>query len=131
MDSTTADNRRGLINEMLASGKKLPFFFKMRMVRKGPFVSAKVTRACQCTINGEETHEWQESCDRYPEIVSEINGETFDLDRLLKGGQLTPISQKDFQYLKDAAAWDSRNAPDAPLASPTHSIDVSKMKPPF
>ena len=126
-----AFNRRGMMDEMLAKGEKLPFFFKMRMVNKGPYVAAKVTRACQCTVNGEEGHEWLESCDRYPEIISEINGDQHDLDRLLNGGKLTLIDKKEYKLLLGKADWDQKYDPDAPLASPTKPIDVSKMKPPF
>jgi len=130
----TAEIRQGEIEERLAKGEGLPFYFKVRMARKGPFVAAKVSRQCACTINGGDDclpHEWQESCDRYPDICSVVNGEEYPLRRLLTGGQLTVIEQKEYRYLIDAAAWDKKNDPDSPLANPTQAVDYGRMKPIF
>lgn len=130
----TAENRLGEIEERLAGGNKLPFYFKMRMVKKGPFVAAKVARHCKCTINGgddNQGHEWRESCDRYPDIGAIINGEEYPLSRLLSGKQLTVVKEKEYNYLLSVAAWDKENDPNSPLAKPNQAIDYGKMDTPF
>ena len=32
--------------------KPEPGFFKMRLVKKGPYVAARIMRTCACTVNG-------------------------------------------------------------------------------
>lgn len=130
----TADFRRGYIDEMLASGKPLPFYFKLRLVHKGPFVACKIGRICACTVNGGDDnadHEWEESCDRYPQISALINGVSHDLERAIRGGQLQTIKKADYDYLLDSAKWDAAHDQDSPLATPEQQINLGKMRPVF
>lgn len=129
----TETNRHGLIDELLARGKP-PFYFKMRMVSKGPYVACKVGRMCVCTVNGGDenaSHEWSESCDRFPPIASEINGESFPLERAIAGRQLGTITKAEYEYLLDSAAWDAAHDENSPLAEPMQRIDLNRLKPMF
>ena len=52
-------------------------FFKVRLVARGPWVPASITRPCHCTVNGGDDgaeHAWAEDCDRHPPLVGEIGG---------------------------------------------------------
>ena len=128
----TADFRDGLVHEMLLYGA--PLYFKMRLVHKGPFVACKIGRTCTCTINGgdeSDAHEWNASCDRYPQISAEINGVPHSLERAIRGGQLQTIKKDEYEYLLNAAAWDAEHDPDSPLAAPGQQINLGSMKPVF
>ena len=128
----TADFREGFIQEMLTSGKTL--YFKMRLVHKGPFVACKIGRFCVCTINESDegnSHEWDDSCDRYPPISAEINGVSHTLERAIRGGQLQTIKKDEYEYLLNAAAWDAAHDQDSPLAAPEQQINLWRLKPVF
>ena len=53
-----------------------------RIVRGGPLLPARVWRPCVCTVNGEDEHDWQLSCDRNPPYQAEINGQPANVDRV-------------------------------------------------
>ena len=90
---------------------------------------ARISRLCNCTINGEEEHEWRDSCDRYPPLVLEIAGrvqdETHDpiaavwanAEPLLGHGGLSPAQEYAYQVAK-AAHRIRHGAPDMNTAKP-------------
>jgi hypothetical protein len=63
-----------------------PGIFRMRLCRKGPFVSARITRVLGI-------------------LQAEINGAPADLERVWTSGE--PVSDKEFEKLRD-------NPPDDP-----------------
>ena len=98
--------------------KPEPGYFKMRLVRGGPWVPARIRRVCQCTVNGgdeERDHDWQESCDRNPPLSADINGEEADvelatrvLDQVKRVGEVGRTVGK--AELRDIVRW-CRRAP--------------------
>lgn len=111
-----------------------PGFFRVRLVRRGPWVSAAIRRICSCTINGgsdNARHEWRPDCDRFPPLSCEVDGQERN-DRLMSVWVFgRPISEKEFRYMRDAAAWDRTYAPDAPTANPLLPVDFNAIKPKF
>jgi len=107
-----------------------PGYFRLRLVKNGPFVAARISRTCHCTINGgptNEAHDWQETCDRYPQLFAEINGEKREVYRVWEWGEM--IEKSTFDYLTHSADWDRQYAPGSPAANPTKAIDITKMNP--
>ena len=55
-----------------------PGFYQLRLVKNGAYVAARIFRECHCTVNGGAdcaAHDWCESCDRFPPLRAEIDGE--------------------------------------------------------
>lgn len=110
-----------------------PGFFKTRLVRNGPWVSARIfLTPCQCTVNGgdeEKDHPWQESCDRIirPKLSAEINGRPANITRVWEFS--TDCTKAEFEYLTRVSKWDRENDPDSPYVTPNKAIDLNKTKP--
>ena len=109
-----------------------PGYFLARLAKDCPLLPARIWRPCHCTVNGgldSETHDWRGTCDRYGHLVAEINGQPASLWRVWTSRD--EITEAEFRYRTDAAAWDLANDPDAPFANPTEPVDVRAMKPIF
>lgn len=115
-------------------GNPEPGLFKIRMVRGGIDVAARISRLCHCTVNGgggNLAHEWAESCDRYPPLTAEINGR----DRpgmkyvwwVWTGGRF--IGRKTYDYLLADAKWCRDYAPTEPRAKPWRAVDINRTAP--
>ena len=112
----------------------LPGYYKTRLVKGGPYVPARIFRTCCCTVNGGEEnaeHPWRPSCDRFPPLRGEINGEErnpFDIwSRLAKH----PITKADFHFMTDTRKWAEAHSPLMPEADPRRSIDLNTIPPMF
>jgi hypothetical protein len=103
-----------------------PGWFLAKSGKDHPLMPARIWRPCVCTIGGEDEHDWQESCDRYPALAAEINGQPADVDRVWMSRDV--ITEEEFRYLTDTAAWDRQNDPAAPLANPNKPIDPLTVK---
>ncbi len=111
-----------------------PGFFTDKLVKHGPLVAARIHRPCNCSINGDgdewSSHPWQESCDRFPHLVAEIDGNVEDdLERVWMWGK--EIDEADYQYRLSSAAWDTQYDPDSPGANPGKPIDTMSIRPLF
>ena len=106
----------------------MPEYFRLSLVRKGPEVPARRGRFCQCTINGEDEHEWRHSCDRYPAITNEINGREVGWWRFYERAEIFGISitKGEFDYMTALAAWCKKHDPSNPVARPYAPILVEK-----
>lgn len=95
-------------------------WFKMRMVKGGPFVPAKTwlyspvdeetgdlisDEVLQCEINGK----YADPIDKWSWICSH------------------PITEAEFNYLTATLAWTAENAPDEPMANVGEKVDWSKV----
>lgn len=112
--------------------------------QKGPRVGARVWRACTCTIHGGPDgaeHAWQDDCDRHPPLICDVDGIRYDpplnradvpmIEKVELYSEDEPITEAEYRYLLDAAAWDRAHQPGAPAANPTKPIDLLNAKPIF
>lgn len=96
-----------------------PGLFKMRLVRRGPFVPAKIEKIdgkWTATINGAE--QWPPSAD--PVAAAGVL-------RIWHGA--AAITAQEYEYLIELKAWAEASAPEHPAANPTKPIDLSSLPP--
>jgi hypothetical protein len=109
---------------------------------KGPRLGARIWRPCMCGPSSAETfeeHDWRDGCDRFGPLTCDVDGVRQDppVDRthvpMLEKVNLygEEITEAEYCYLVDGAAWDRENRPDAPAANPTKPIDLLKMNTPI
>ena len=106
-----------------------PGFFSMRLTKGGPLVAARIARECRCTINGEIGHEWRDTCDRYPPLMAEIDGEMAEVERVWTSGR--EITFAEYRFMLADAEWCRQNAPSDPKARPREAVDFRSMPLPF
>ncbi len=87
-----------------------PGFFKMRLVKGGPWVAALVYRPCPLEMDPETF----QHIDRWPHLSAEIDGKPASVDRVWTSGRIIPISE----YLRLRAA---------PADRPHEAISVNNM----
>ncbi len=105
-------------------------YYKIRMVKNGPWVPARVYYSCACTINGgddNKPHVYKETCDRCPIVACEIGGRivpyTFFAAR---DGFYEKISEKMFLYMMDLKNWaEQERWP--PEARSNEAVDIDKI----
>ena len=105
--------------------KPEPGFFKMRLVKGGPWVPALIYRPCPIEFKP-ETFQW---IDRVYHLKAEIDGMPTDVDRVWLSGQY--IIAAEYLYLRADRAWVRQHAPHLPEATPERPIDISRMTPIF
>jgi hypothetical protein len=106
-------------------GEPQPGFFKLRLVRGGPWVSAAIFYPCP--IEGHpEIFQW---LDRPRRLAAEIDGHEADPMRVWLHGRMIPRSE--YLFLRDDAQWAKRYAPNDPKARPKEAIDLNAMQPLF
>lgn len=116
-----------MTNGSRAIGSPEPGFFRVRLVRGGPYVAARIF--LPCPIDPDFGH----YMDRSRHLMAEINGSVYaSLLRVFwvwTTGQ--PVSAGEFQYLADLAAWCRHNDSRDPMANPRKPIDPRKTRPAF
>ncbi len=102
-----------------------PGFFKLRLVKGGPWMPAIIYRPCPI--------EWHpETCqhiDRWPHLAAEIDGMSVSVDRIWTSGRVIPIAE--YLYLKADRAWVREWAPHLPEARPEEAMNLNKLAPIF
>lgn len=101
-------------------------YFRLRLVKGGPFVPASIYRPAPW-----ETHEewWgvlMRWTDRWPALQAEIFGEDYDIDKVWESGVVIPKSEYD--YLRDVHRWAVNNEQDHPLRYPRKPINLKDME---
>jgi hypothetical protein len=107
-----------------------PGYFKVRLVKRGPWMPARLERDCTCTVNGgvdEEVHAWIDTCDRHQRLRGEIDGMTVAVDRVWMWGE--EITQAEHDYLVSSNEWDRENDATSPAARPREAIDLNTINP--
>ena len=104
----------------------VPGHFKLRLVKKGPWVAAVVFRPCPLEIHVDAPWQW---LDRWPRLCAEIDGRSADPERVRDFGR--PITQAEYLYMSAAAEWDRRHDPAAPAANPRQAMSLDEMRPLF
>lgn len=116
-------DRRGFARTM---NEPQPGLYRMRLVKGGPLVAARIHRPCCCTVNGGEAnaeHPWRDDCDRFPPLRGEVDGRPRDAISVWHS-RIERITEAEFRFLRDASAWDRKHAPDAPGANPDKPVDL-------
>jgi hypothetical protein len=92
-----------------------PGFFRLRLVRGGPWVCARIYIPCPMDpFTGEPT-------ERPRLICAEINGEDVEAHRVWHFGE--PITASEFEFLLAESRWAHRYSPADPKANPRKKID--------
>lgn len=104
-------------------------WYKVKLTRGGPFVPARVFRACCCTVEGggeSVEHEWTETCDRFPPPTCHVDGVEREgyMERIRLYGKT--IDEAEHDYMVADAAWARDHSPDDPKAKPAEKIDLNK-----
>lgn len=104
-------------------GEPRPGFFRVRLVKGGPWVPARILRPCPI----------DPTCgyplDRSPrDLVAEVDGRPVPLDRVWLFG--TEIDWPEWARLSSITDAE-RHVPDSPLANPTQRIDLMRAPIPF
>lgn len=108
-----------------------PGWFRMRMVRGGPFVAARIFLPCPIVPCDPDIDpfEWCRHYDRSRQYLAEIDGEAADVMRVWTGAET--IRQAEWQYLTDAANWDRVFSPASPAANPRKPVNLRQVAPVF
>lgn len=98
-----------------------PGFFKMRLVRRGPWVPAAITYSVfglwQATIDGEIF-----AADADPVFADGVL-------RVWHSGRF--IDEAEYAHMLAVKAWAGTTMPDHPAAQPRKAMDISKLRPLF
>jgi len=105
------------MSERHANGIR-PGFFLTKLVKDGPLLPARIWRPCHCTVNGEETHDWQPTCDRFPALLAEANGKPADV--------MTVWMYHD--EITEAEFWQRTNNP---ITNPNQAVNLRAEAPIF
>lgn len=105
-----------------------PGFFRLRLVKGGPYVPARLW------IGPPLDPETREPLDRSHRPMVQIadfpaTDHPDRVERVWLYGET--ISAERFQAMRVRAAWARLHQPDAPIANPLAPVDVSTMRPPF
>ena len=109
---------------MIDQNDPQPGFYKTRLVKKGPWVPARIYWQGE---RDEETGELIED----ERLFCEIDGrpaDPFDRWTYLCGN---PITEAEFNLMTADAAWCRENAPTDPKATPLSPINIREMPAPF
>lgn len=109
-------------------------FYRARLVKNGPWVPARIWRECHCTVNGGDdnaAHDWRDTCDRYPPLVAEVDGQLRNVVIVWPSLIGNAISKADFDFMTADAEWCRQNAPSEPIANPRQSVDLKTQAPIF
>jgi hypothetical protein len=94
--------------------KPAPGFFRMRFVRGGPDVAARIYRPCPMDL------ETGEALARFYPLVGEVDGAPASVLWIWERGFASNAAE--FAYLTARADWARRVAPDHPFANPRRPI---------
>lgn len=101
-------------------------FYKAPLVRNGPFVAVRIWLAPTPDPGHPEN-----PMDRSPVWQALADGKEYDVFRLWPWCAKHPISEPEYRYMVDAAAWDRAYVPNAPAAQPFEPVDLGRAKPIF
>lgn len=99
-----------------------PGFFRIRLVKGGPWVAAEIRRG--------EDKVWTGLIDGKPgETSSADPAAASDVFRIWHSGEFIP--EHEHAYLVQRAQWCRIHQPDSPEANPTRPIDIGRQPPAF
>jgi hypothetical protein len=97
-----------------------PGWFRLRLVKGGVWCAARIWLATDAAdpLTGE-------ALERPAVLLAEVGDQPCDVDRVWLSGR--EISEAEYHYLRDAAAWDRANAPASPAANPREAISLNDL----
>lgn len=109
-----------------------PGFYKVRLVKGGPHVAARITWApATDPVTGEMLDRswfWTVTINEEPVANPSTCPWLAGAERVFLGER---IDEAEYQFLLKVRSWAVRSAPDAPEANPRERIDLTKMRPLF
>lgn len=106
-------------------------WYRMRLVKGGPFVPALIYKPCPFVIPHPDTdpEEWCTETDSNWRLKAMIGLNPIDVDRVVFGGKR--VTREEYLYRMDVRHWAMTHAPEAPEAHPKTPIDLSARPPLF
>ncbi len=107
-------------------------FRQIKVTKGGVWVPARIHRTCRCTPNGGDEsapHEWRDSCDRYPHLQGEVEGQPAGVNYIWTTGQ--SIEEHEYRYLMADHVHARNHRPDSPQANPDRTVDFNTLAPPL
>ncbi len=119
------ENRVAVEIEMKAReiAKPRPGFFKLRLIKGGPFVPARIF--LPCPIDPEFGH----PMDRSRHLIGEIDGKEVEVERIWLSAE--EIGPAEFAFMTADASWCRNWAPAEPQANPRKPIDARTAPPAY
>ena len=114
-------------------GEPRPGFFKLRKVRGGPYVGARIVHGPPTDpLTGETLDRswlWETWIDGA--LVRSPSPEPVKAGVFRVWYHGSEIPEAEYRYLIDDREWCRRNAPQSPEATPDQAVDLESMKPVF
>jgi hypothetical protein len=111
----------------------VPGHYRMRLVKRGPYVPAAIRLPCPMVPagpgSGADPVDWCRPLDRPRHPVGEIDGRPVPAHDVWLYAE--PVDAAEYQYLREIREWAAACAPDAPEANPRRAIDLRTEPPPF
>ncbi len=108
-----------------------PCYRRIREVRGGVWVGARIFRNCHCTIGGGDDsllHPWTDACDRYPHLQAERNGMSVPVEWVWTSGE--EIEEWMYRFLIAHREHAVKHRPDSAEANPRKPVDWNTVDPP-
>ncbi len=105
--------------------KPEPGYFRMRLVKGGPWVGAIIFRPCPIEMHPETF----QAVDRWPHLQAEVDGKPAGVDRVWTSGRRVPMAE--YLFLRDDRAWAREYAPQSPEANPRQPVNLGALLPIF
>lgn len=106
-------------------------FYKIRLVKDGPFAPVHILRLCVCSVGEFELHDWSEGCDRYPQLTALRNGIEVEMDKVWPFCMNWPITAEEYDTLLAGNKWAEKYAPDSPGANLGEPVNHNTIEPLF
>ena len=112
-----------LIAAIALAALALRSFYKRKLIKGGPFVPARIWIEQHVDGDGDLTREEVLRC--------EIGDRTANAADQWSYLAANPITEADYRFMRDSAAWAAEHAPMRAIASPTQAVNWMTAAPPF
>lgn len=100
-----------------------PGFYKRKLIKGGPFVPARIWIERHVDADGLLTRQEVIRCEIGDRAADAADQWSYLADN--------PITEADYRYMRDAAAWAASYAPDRIIANPTQAVNWMTAALPF
>ncbi|HDZ73740.1 MAG TPA: hypothetical protein ENH55_13425 [Aurantimonas coralicida] len=101
-------------------------YYLMYRVRNGPLVPVRIYSGVTPDPDFPDNPQ-----DRSPVLCALCDGKGVDVDSVWPWCARRPITEAEYRYRLEAAAWDRRHDPASPGANPDEPIDLNRTRPVF
>lgn len=114
----------------LSISTPVPGFYRRRLVKDGPWVPVRIKPWPLVNDDGEPIDREDARCFvSWPPLRCFVDGQERDVWD--QWPFLHPITEAEFRYMTDTAAWARQYAPHDPTANPKRPIDINRLPPVF